>query len=144
MVPTPPRKTEAENLEPQTDTGRFIRRVEGTLQTHGEDIAVLKSESDQRRGFFSEFRKPAVWISTILLVCIIVGGWYGLKGQVSASAADLASHAKDCDIHHSTKDLDATYLRKDVSEAEFSAIRADLRDIKQALGVRDGKSGGNP
>ena len=138
MVPTAPKKLEADKPEPLTDTGRFLDRVEDTLQTHGEKLAVLESTDQQRRGFFSEFRKPAVWISTILLVCIMVGGWYGLKGQVSASASDLAAHAKDCDIHHSTKDLDGTYLRKDVSEAEFSAIRGDLRDIKQALGVRDG------
>ena len=142
MVPAP--KASPENLEALTDTGRFIDRVEDTLQTHGQKLAVLESADEQRKGFFSEFRKPAVWISTILLICLMVGGWYGLRDQVTSSGAGLVAHTQNCDIHHATKDLDATYLRKDVSEAEFSAIRGDLRDIKQALGVRDGKTGSNP
>jgi len=63
------------------------------------------------------------------LVALVLGAVLALSG----AWARIEAHAANLDLHHSTQQLDQTYLRQDVATEQLKAIRADIDTIKKAV-----------
>jgi len=83
-----------------------------------------------------EWLKPQTIIAVLCLVFGLVGGVYAMRERITAINDSLSSHATNCDVHHSTEALDATYARRDVLEAQLESIDRRLSRIEDAVGTK--------
>ena len=88
-------------------------------------------------GWLRDWTKPSVLITLIVLLTGGVCAWAALGGTVSSTADDVASLQATADA------LDDDYVPRSELDLKLQRIdemladqKEDLRDIKQALGVR--------
>ena len=58
-----------------------------------------------------------VGLAVVVLTAVVSGtlAWAKLDGRVDA-------HAGNCDVHHTTSDLDARYMPREVSDERYRAL----------------------
>ena len=65
------------------------------------------------------------------LVIIIAGLLLAASASYWGVSSSLGQHVENCDVHHSTQALDSTYMRKDLSDQRYNALRDTLDEVRK-------------